>query len=188
MKNAKATGLALGLLMLGTPAQAATGKFTVKSAQLPTQGLMATEQVFNSFGCTGENVSPAIEWSGAPEGTQSFAVTMYDPDAPTGSGWWHWTIYNIPASYKGLPKGFGKFKETELADGIVQGRTDFGESGYGGPCPPAGDKPHRYIVTVYALKVSKLDVPASAPAAQVGFNTHFNALASAKLTAQFGRK
>lgn len=176
-----------GLSLVALPSLAA-GKFTVKSAHLPAKGLMAMEQVFNGFGCTGENVSPEIEWSGAPADTKSFALTIYDPDAPTGSGWWHWTVYNIPATYKGLPKGFGKFKTESLADGIVQGRTDFGESGYGGPCPPVGDQPHRYIMTVYALKVEKLEVPAQAPAAQVGFNLHFNTLASARLTARFGRK
>src|SRR5262245_41892497 len=89
---------------------------------------------------------------------ESFAVTLYDPDAPTGSGWWHWVVYNIPGSTTSLPAGAGDPSSGLLPAGAAQGNTDFGTPGYGGPCPPQGDKPHRYIVTVFALDTDKLDL------------------------------
>lgn len=145
---------------------------------------LTMENVFNGFGCTGENVSPALAWSGAPEGTQSFVLMVYDPDAPTGSGWWHWVVYNIPADTTELPAGAGDGEG--LPGGAVEGRTDFGTTGYGGPCPPEGTN-HRYVFTLTALKVAKLDVPADATAALIGFMTNANALDSAKLTLTYGR-
>src|SRR5208282_885718 len=118
-------------------------------------GKIADEQVFNSFGCSGQNVSPSLAWSGAPKGTKSFAVSMYDPDAPTGSGFWHWWVANIPASAASLPKGAGDAAGAALPAGSLQVRNDFSAIGYGGPCPPKG-KPHHYRVTIYALDVDKL--------------------------------
>lgn len=164
-----------------------TGKLTLTSPDLKQGGTVPQKFVFNGMGCTGENVSPALEWSNAPADAKSFAVTVYDPDAPTGSGWWHWVVYNIPADAHALPEGAGSGK-AELPAGAMQGRTDFGAPGYGGPCPPPGDKPHHYVFTVYALKTDKIEVPADATAAMVGFNLHANELASAKLTATYGRK
>jgi Raf kinase inhibitor-like YbhB/YbcL family protein len=143
--------------------------------------------VFNQFGCTGGNESPALSWSGEPAGTQSFAVTMFDPDAPTGSGWWHWTVFNIPATVHSLPENAGAAQSTLLPPGAVQGRTDFGFSNYGGPCPPAGARPHRYIVTVYAVKVPTLPLTAQSSGAEVGFVLHFNALAKAEVMGRYGR-
>src|SRR6476620_10493079 len=110
-----------------------------------------------SNGGSGGNVSPALSWSHAPPGTQSFALLMHDPDAPTGSGWWHWVVYNLPASTTSLAAGAGDPTKKLLPPGVVQGRTDFGAPGYGGPCPPQGDKPHRYIFTVFALKTDKVE-------------------------------
>jgi hypothetical protein len=165
----------------------AQGKFTLTSATLKDGGTIGMDHVFNGFGCTGKNVSPALAWSGAPAGTRSFAITVYDPDAPTGSGWWHWTVVNIPATTKSLPAGAGSSAPAGLPAGAVQGRTDFGKPGWGGPCPPAGDKPHRYIFTVWALKVDKLDLNGEASGAMVGFNLGGNALAKATITALFGR-
>jgi Raf kinase inhibitor-like YbhB/YbcL family protein len=179
---------ALAAVVLTIPSAQAAKGFTLKSEDISGKGMIAMEQVYNAFGCTGSNVSPALTWENAPAGTKSFAVTMYDPDAPTGSGWWHWTVYNIPATYKGLPKGFGKTGETTLADGIMQGRTDFGTAGYGGPCPPQGDKPHRYVIAVFALKTERLDVPENATAAMIGFNLNAQKLGLAKVTGTFGRK
>jgi hypothetical protein len=118
--------------------------------------------VLEGFGCHGGNRSPAIAWSGAPPGTKSFAVTLYDPDAPTGSGWWHWTVFNIPAAVASLPEGAGSPTGPGLPDGAIQGRTDFGAPGFGGACPPEGDPPHHYVLTVWALKVEKLPLDASA--------------------------
>jgi len=178
----------LALCGLGTAALGASGAaFHLSSASFAAHGTLADDQVFNSFGCSGKNLSPALHWSGAPAATKSFALMVYDPDAPTGSGWWHWVLYNIPASATDLGVGAGAVGSTLLPAGAVQGRTDFGTMGYGGPCPPAGDKPHHYIFTLYALKVDKLDVPGDASPALIVFYAHANKLASAKITALFGR-
>lgn len=162
-------------------------RFTLASADLPTGAPIGNRFVFNGFGCSGENVSPALAWRNAPAGTRSFAVTVYDPDAPTGSGWWHWVVYDIPASVTALPAGAGSTAPAGMPAGAVQGTTDFGTKGYGGPCPPPGDRPHRYVFTVHALKVEKLELPASATAAMVGFNLTANRLGSATFTARYGR-
>lgn len=143
---------------------------------------MGERHVYAGFGCSGGNQSPALQWSGAPEGTRSFAITAYDPDAPTGSGWWHWVMFNLPASVTSLPTG------TAIPAGAVQGRTDFGAPGYGGPCPPVGHGPHRYVFTVHALKVDSLALDANASAAMVGFMVNANSLAKASLTATYERR
>ena len=161
--------------------------FTLSSPQITPGSNIADEQVFNSFGCQGANVSPALSWQGAPSGTKSFAITVYDPDAPTGSGWWHWVVFNIPASANGLPKNAGNPERQLAPAGSVQSRTDFGKPGYGGPCPPAGDKPHRYQFTVYALKTDKLPLADDAPAAMVGFYLQQNLIKKATLPARYGR-
>lgn len=177
--------LALALI-LAAGAPKAASSFKLTSAELKQGKAMSNAQVFNSFGCSGDNVSPSLEWSGAPKETKSFAVTAYDPDAPTGSGWWHWVVYNIPANVTKLDAGAGSTKPDALPQGAQQGNTDFGKPGYGGPCPPPG-KPHHYIFTVYALKTDKLDIPQGATAAFVGFNIHGNMLGKATLTATYGR-
>ncbi|HEY0707741.1 MAG TPA: YbhB/YbcL family Raf kinase inhibitor-like protein, partial [Polyangia bacterium] len=133
-----------------------------------------------------ENISPHVAWSAPPEGTKSFVLTVYDPDAPTGSGWWHWVVYDIPADVTELPAGAGSGK-VDLPKGASQGRTDFGSKGFGGACPPPGDKPHRYIFTVHALKVEKLEVPPDASAAMIGFMTNANSLGKASFTAKYSR-
>ncbi len=140
------TVLVLAALTLSSPALAA-GKFTLRSADVKPGAMLTEQQVFNGFGCSGANVSPQLSWQNAPQGTKSFVLTVYDPDAPTGSGWWHWVVYDIPASTKELPQGAGSGK-APLPDGAKQGRTDFGAPGFGGACPPPGDKPHRYVFTV----------------------------------------
>jgi Raf kinase inhibitor-like YbhB/YbcL family protein len=138
------------------------------------------------FGCAGGNKSPHLKWSGAPAGTRSFAVTLYDPDAPTGSGFWHWLVVNIPADVTELDVGVGS-RGGNLPSGALQTRTDFGTPGYGGPCPPAGDHPHRYLFTVFAVKTEGLDVSAESSAAVVGFNLHFNTLAKTAIMGLFKR-
>jgi Raf kinase inhibitor-like YbhB/YbcL family protein len=132
---------ALGVSACGASAAHAAG-LTLTSADIKAGGSIANEQVFKGFGCTGGNLSPALSWSGAPAATKSFAVSIYDPDAPTGSGWWHWVVFNIPAGTTSLPKGAGDVEKKLMPAGAIQSRTDFGTGGYGGPCPPAGDKPH----------------------------------------------
>ena len=173
-----------GLVVCGLASAAAANAMTVTSPDIKPGGKIANEQVFNGWDCTGKNVSPALAWSGAPKATKSFAVSMYDPDAPTGSGFWHWWVANIPASVTSLPKGAGS--GTGLPEGAVQPHNDFSLAGYGGPCPPKG-KPHHYVITVYALKVDKLDVDKGASPAVFGFNAHFHTLAKATLTGLYGR-
>jgi Raf kinase inhibitor-like YbhB/YbcL family protein len=163
----------------------ASGHFKVTAPDFVSKGRITLAHVFNGMGCAGQNISPALQWANAPAGTKSFAVTIYDPDAPTGSGWWHWVMYNIPASATGLAAGAGNGRNAPA--GSAQGTTDFGTKGYGGPCPPVGDKPHHYHVTVFALKTDKLDVPGNATGAYVGFNLNANKLATARLTALYGR-
>jgi hypothetical protein len=169
-----------------TSAQAAG--FTLSSPTIEPGSMLTEAQVFSGFGCSGKNISPALKWSGAPAGTKSFALTVYDPDAPTGSGWWHWVVYNIPATATELPEGAGTADGKGLPAGSVQGRTDFGAPGFGGACPPAGDKPHRYIFTVHALKTEKIEAPADASAALIGFMINANRLGQASFTAKYGRK
>jgi len=163
----------------------AKASFKVSAPDLESKGRITAAHVFNSFGCSGQNISPALSWSNPPAGTKSFAVTAYDPDAPTGSGWWHWVMYNIPATETGLAAGAGNGRNAPR--GSQQGNTDFGTKGYGGPCPPAGDKPHHYHFKVFALKVDKLDVPGNATAAMVGFNLNANKLATATVTGLYAR-
>jgi len=138
------------------------------------------------FGCAGGNISPHLKWSGAAAGTKSFAVTCYDPDAPTGSGFWHWLVVNIPANVSELALGAGS-AGGKLPAGSLQTRTDYGTAGYGGPCPPEGDHPHRYLFTVFAVGVERLPVTADTSAAVVGFNLHFNTLAQAMIMGLFKR-
>jgi Raf kinase inhibitor-like YbhB/YbcL family protein len=165
----------------------APAQLTVSSPDLKPNATIPARHVFGGMGCAGQNVSPALRWSGAPAGTKSFAVTVYDPDAPTGSGWWHWVLFNVPATVTSLAAGAGAANGSAIPAGSAQGNTDFGTPGYGGPCPPPGDRPHHYIFTVYALKVPRIDVPANATAAMVGFNLNANALAKGTLTARYGR-
>jgi Raf kinase inhibitor-like YbhB/YbcL family protein len=167
-------------------ASAAESVFRLQSPSMTPNSTLSNDQVYSGFGCSGKNISPALSWKGAPRDTKSFALTVYDPDAPTGSGWWHWVVYNIPADVSELPAGAGN-PGGSLPAGALQGHTDFGTSGFGGPCPPAGDKPHRYIFTIYALKADKISVPDEASAAMVGFMIHANSLAKASLTARYGR-
>ncbi|ADJ64383.1 kinase inhibitor [Herbaspirillum seropedicae] len=176
---------ALTFSALTLPAQAA--EFTLTSSDIAEGQSLSIAQVFNGFGCIGLNKSPQLSWSGAPADTKSFAITVYDPDAPTGSGWWHWTVFNIPASVRSLPAG-ATAPGKGLPAGSIQGRTDFGSSGFGGACPPEGDKPHRYQFVVWALKTETLPLDAQASGAMLGFYLNAQALATAKLTAVYERQ
>ena len=159
--------------------------FTLKSADIG--GQMTIEQVLNGFGCTGKNSSPQLSWANAPAGTKSFAVAIFDRDAPTGSGWWHWIVFDIPNSVNELKRDAGDEQNNLLPAGAIQGLTDFGHPGYGGPCPPEGDNPHEYIITVYALKVEKLGLDNKASAALAGFYLNSNVLAKASIVAYYKR-
>jgi Raf kinase inhibitor-like YbhB/YbcL family protein len=159
--------------------------FTLTSTDLKN-GEFGDAQVLNTFGCSGGNVSPQLSWINAPAGTKSLVLTMFDPDAPTGSGLWHWVVVDIPASSSELTNGASK-NAAKLPVGSLETRTDLGAPGYGGPCPPAGDQPHRYIFTLHALKVEKLDVDVQTSAALVGFNVHMQEIGRATLTARYHR-
>ena len=148
--------------------------FTLTSTDITDGGVLPDAQV-QAKG----NTSPHLKWSGAPEGTKSFAITCYDPDAPTGSGFWHWTVANIPAEVSEIPAG------GPLPSGAVEGRTDFGEPGFGGAAPPPGHGPHRYIFTVFAVDTDRLEVTPDNSGAVFGFNLHFHTLAKASITATY---
>jgi Raf kinase inhibitor-like YbhB/YbcL family protein len=139
------------------------------------------------FGCSGGNKSPHLRWSGAPADTKSFALTCYDPDAPTGSGFWHWLVVNIPPNVTELPLGAGN-PGGALPAGALQTRTDIGKPGYVGPCPPPGHGPHHYIFTIFAVNTEKLQVQEDTSAAIVGFQLHFATLGKATLTGIFENK
>jgi len=150
-------------------------------------GQLGNEQVLNGFGCKGDNISPKLSWEKAPSGTKSFAVTMYDPDAPTGSGWWHWVIFDIPSDTTSIARNSGDVSLNLLPQSAIQSITDFGKSGYGGACPPIGHGAHKYIFTVYALDVEKLGLDVNASPALVGFMINSHTLAKASIIAYYGR-
>jgi Raf kinase inhibitor-like YbhB/YbcL family protein len=186
LRKATWVALCLALSLIGGGSAGAKG-MNLTSTDIKAGGKISDKYVFNGFGCTGGNVSPELSWSGAPAKTKSFALTVYDPDAPTGSGFWHWVVFNIPAGTKSLPTSAGDTKTSLMPQGAVQSRTDFGVPGYGGPCPPQGDKPHRYIFTIFAVDIDHIDANADTSAAVIGFNLHFHTLAKATLMAKFGR-
>ncbi len=141
--------------------------FTLRSQDLGGQA--TTKQVLNGMGCNGQNISPQLYWEHAPAGTLSFAVTIYDEDAPTGSGWWHWVIFDIDSSCTELKTDAGNLKAGLAPKHAIQSKTDFGMKGYWGACPPPGSGLHRYVVTVYALKTARLGLDENASPAMVGF-------------------
>jgi len=161
--------------------------FSLSSQDIADGHPLTQQQVFTGFGCKGGNASPQLAWQHPPAGTKSFAITAYDPAAPTGSGWWHWTLVNLPAQTLSLPAGAGKTNSDKLPAGAVQGRNDFGYAGFGGACPPEGDKPHPYQFTVWALNVDKLPIDSNASGALVGFMLNSHVLAKAQLTATYAR-
>lgn len=159
-------------------------EFRVVSSDVAEGQQLSQLFVFKGFGCEGGNQSPQLEWQNAPKGTKSFVVTVYDPDAPTGSGWWHWVAFNIPASVTGLARNASA--NGSMPKSAIQLRNDYGTVTFGGACPPPGDV-HRYQFTVFALDVEKLEVDASASPALVGFLTRKHALASNTITAVYTR-
>jgi Raf kinase inhibitor-like YbhB/YbcL family protein len=146
------------------------------------QGQIANAQVFNSFGCTGKNISPQLSWKNAPAGTKSFAITVYDPDAPTGSGWWHWVVFNIAKSVDNLKTGASNHT---MPSGAVESMSSYGSKGFGGACPPKGDKPHRYVFTVYALNTEKIDQNSDSRPELIGFFLNSHAISKASIMAYY---
>jgi Raf kinase inhibitor-like YbhB/YbcL family protein len=195
-----ATVAVTAAFLAGGGAQAQSAAFTLSSPDL-SSGSFDNKHVLNGFGCAGQNISPALEWRNVPPGAKSLALQVYDPDAPTGSGFWHWAVYNIPPTTTSLAQGDGN-NAAKLPAGAFGGNTDFMDTGatgvngnYGGPCPPQGDKPHRYIFTLYALAVDKLEVAGGVPktgsAGLYGFVLNKGVgsalLGKASFTATYGR-
>ncbi|NGN99839.1 YbhB/YbcL family Raf kinase inhibitor-like protein [Grimontia sp. S25] len=156
---------------------------TLTSPQITEGESLKKGQIFNSWGCTGNNHSPELKWVDPPEGTKSYAVTMYDPDAPTGSGWWHWVMINIPADVQYLKLNAGKEGGSLMPKGAQMQRNDFGVVGFGGACPPPKASKHNYEITVFALDVEKLDVPAEGSPALAGYNILQHRIGEAQLIA-----
>ncbi|WP_183557502.1 YbhB/YbcL family Raf kinase inhibitor-like protein [Mucilaginibacter sp. SP1R1] len=165
--------------LLLTTSAIAQKTFTLASSNLEGQATLNEE--FNGNGYNGKNRSPHLSWTNAPQGTKSFAITMYDPDAPTGSGWWHWIIFDVPADVHELADNAGSVAAHLAPKMAIQSLTDFGLRGYGGPCPPAGTGIHQYIITIYALKTAKLGLDESVLPPNVGFTLKQNMLAKASL-------
>ena len=177
-----AVSLLLAGLSVSTLAQAE--RFQLSSPDVSPGQPLAAEFVFKGFGCDGGNQSPALRWSTPPAGTRSLAITVYDPDAPTGSGWWHWQVVNLPASTRELARNASV---SGLPAGAVQTRTDFGKPGYGGACPPPGHGKHRYQFTVWALDVASLPLDGEASGALTGYMLRQHALGQAQLTVHYSR-
>jgi len=159
--------------------------FTLKSTDIG--GQLTKTQEFKGFGCSGENISPQLSWENAPEGTKSFAITVYDPDAPTGSGWWHWLVFDISASTNKLVANAGNIEAKLAPKEAIQSITNYGSPGFGGACPPEGHGLHQYIFTVHALKTASLGLNAETNPAIVGYYLHNNTIAKASIVAYYQR-
>ena len=177
--------IALGFLLTTMITSSASAQeFNLTSITVSEGEILTNAHVFEGFGCEGENQSPQLSWTGAPEEAKSFAINVYDPDAPTGSGWWHWNVVNIPTSTNSISQNASI--NGDLPDEAIEIRNDYGTIGFGGACPPPGEV-HRYIFTVYALSTERLDLPENPSNALVGFMIRANMLDSASITAVYHR-
>ena len=171
----------LGFLLLCISVLSADA-FTLKSNDLG--GQLTKSQEFNSFGCSGDNISPELHWSHPPKGTKSFAITIYDEDAPTGSGWWHWAVVNIPVGTSKIETGASGKK---MPKGTIEVLNDYGTIGFGGACPPKGDKAHRYVITVYALDVDTLPIKQETNDPIVGYQINAHTISKASMISYYQR-
>jgi len=182
----KKSSFIFGMLLIVSGVLFAQDTFTLTSKSIGGQATINEE--FNGFGCVGKNQSPQLSWTNAPKETKSFAISMYDPDAPTGSGWWHWLVFDIPVNTKELVSNAGNVALNLMPKEAIQSITDYGVNGYGGPCPPEGHGLHEYIITVYALKTDKLGLTANINPAVVGYYLWNNTLAKATIVAYYKRE
>ncbi len=177
--------LCMALPACGQSNTLAARGFALSSPDLTPDGRLDLRQANDVGGCRGRNISPALAWDHAPAGTHSFALLMFDTDAP-GGGWWHWVVFDIPAGTRSLPAGAGNPAAQRLPPGTLQGRNDFGSLGYGGPCPPPG-APHHYHLMLYALRVTKLGLGMGASPGKVDAKVRAAAIAKAEVTVLYGR-
>ena len=164
----------------------ASGGFRLTSTTWREGGTVPPESVYDQSGCHGANLSPEMDWSGAPSNTKSFAITIFDLDSPKSGGWSHWVMFNLPANLSKLDAGAGTAESKRAPIGALACLNDYGTRGYGGPCPPPGAM-HRYVVSLYALKVDKLPVDRDVPPAKVVKQIETNALAVARMTVKYGQ-
>lgn len=174
------------LLLILLPISLSATPFTLKSTDISSGKFMDKTQEFQGFGCTGSNISPQLSWFNAPEETKAYAILAYDPDAPTGSGWWHWQIINIPKETTSLPAGSGDVSKNTAPKESIQGTNDYSFKGFGGACPPKGHGIHRYQFTVHALS-KKLELPENASGALTGYMVHAHSIASSTIEALYQR-
>jgi Raf kinase inhibitor-like YbhB/YbcL family protein len=174
-------------LSLSISASAFAGSLTLSSHDIAQGEFMTKAQEFNGFGCTGGNLSPQLKWSNAPKGTKSFAITAYDPDAPTGSGWWHWQVVNIPKNVTEIATGAGIKNADVVGQGSMQVDNDYGSKAFGGACPPTGHGVHHYRFTIHALSVEKLDLPENASGALAGYMINANTIESNTIESLYKR-
>ena len=177
----------ISILSFSVSSSVFAGALTLTSKDIAHGQLMAKAQEFNGFGCSGADLSPHLAWENAPKGTKSFAITAYDPDAPTGSGWWHWQIVNIPLSVTELKGGAGSTKTDNAPKGSTQVQNDYGSRGFGGACPPQGHGVHHYRFTLHALSVEKLTLPEDASGALAGYMINANTIESATIESLYKR-
>ena len=177
----------LSVLSLSISVSVSADSLTLSSQDIAQGEFMANAQEFNGFGCSGGDISPHLKWSNAPKGTKSFAITVYDPDAPTGSGWWHWQVVNIPMTLMEIQSGAGDTEANIALKGSTQIQNDYGSRGFGGACPPEGHGVHHYRFTVHALSVEKLELPEDASGALAGYMINANTIESSTIESLYKR-
>lgn len=177
----------LSILSLIVSSSLFAGSLTLSSKDIAQGEFMPKAQEFSGFSCSGGDLSPHLKWSNAPKGTKSYAITAYDPDAPTGSGWWHWQIVNIPMTVMEISTGAGNTKTNMAPKGSEQIQNDFGSRGFGGACPPKGHGVHHYRFTVHALSVEKLKLSKDASGALAGYMINANTIESSTIEALYKR-
>jgi len=178
--------ISLILFMFITPS-AFADQFTLTSRDIAHNKHMSSQHEFNGFGCLGNNQSPHLAWSSPPKSTKSFAITVHDADAPTGSGWWHWQIVNIPNTARELSSNAGNIKSKLAPLTSQQIKNDYGFIGFGGACPPNGHGTHHYRFTIHALSVARLDIPEGASSALVGYMIQANSIESTTIESLYQR-